>query len=1479
MISEIVTHMKTYTFFLAFLLYLYCGSILAAENPFSTPVTKSMIENRMLTEYFDGVKQRLFIQRGIEHVLATQTTNPGYNGVEFGKSKNPGVRHLCIGLSEQVAVGTMLVRGIGIPSVLSTDLPENSIDPTNEKQWITGKRLVGNEFVDSEDSLDRLSYSVWIFPENTKSSTIRFTHTAKGADKTYAGWLGGIYILSERFVNPTSRGVAFTKSQPQYVSRIIDGSNNDFHTTWDNGPQGAEFVVSKDRPEYVSVVWEQPVQLRGLCTLWTGFTDADAEIYVGDPKKHPNESTDPNDWQMVASRTELPNGYVPSLLPNWFDFGKTVSTRAVRLKIMGATKEDHEHLEKKTQHGKRIWLGELLCFMPLNQNQDPLAVLPPKQTTEHPPLPIRFTLPEDGLVSLVLEKEDGTRVRNIVSETPFKKGENIVYWDGSDDLQRDNEAAKHGIYSIPKRLIEPGSYTVRGLMRKPLELRYEFSVYNEGKPPWPTADQTGGWLTNHTPPGCAIWVPGEESATGSPLVYLGSYVSEGGHGLAWFEVDSDEPFSVTKKGGVGWVGGNWTGAQHLARDLGEKRNRDILIYVASVWGTSASNEEKGQDGEVRVSAMKKDGSTKVVKYRFKPLENANHENEWEPYLGGMAVYDGVVAVSLTKMNQIVFLEAETGKILNTVDWTDPRGLYYDANGDLFLLSEQSLFHWKNGELPKQQSGNTATLITGLDSPKNLTIDQLGNIYVSERGKSHHVRVFDKSGKFLRVVGKTGTLAAGPYDELRMNNPSGITVDGKNRLWVTETDFQPKRVSVWDSTGKLIRAFYGPAEYGGGGKLDPQDPTRFYYHGMEFKLDWDKGTFKPVRVYYRPESDKLGLPDGWGTQGFPETPLYIKNADGKADRFFTNCFNNNPTGGTPLACVWFDDPKTGILRPVAAFGATYNWSIFNKDEFRAKLPEGIGPTDDRRRNQCRFLWSDLNTDGQMQPEEVEFEVGGVGGITVGVDGNRIHFVATRITDSKDNNDKTPTSTVMYQAKRNASQTPTFSFVERKVLATEVQGPRSSGGDQALVDSINGRTVLTLGVGSFAPESVCGVKDGRPVWSYPNPWPGLHASHESPAPNEPGRLIGITRFLGDFVQGPYPCPIFAMNGNQGNIYLMTTDGIFVAELFHDVRLAPTWSMPQAHRNMDVGGLTLHDENFWPSITQTKDGNVFLVDGANSALVRIDGLDTIREIAPFKIELSKNDMESASNWLVESEQRRQGNVGQPSLRVPIRKESEAVKIDGSLDDWPGADWGVVDRSGVAAYFDSNSKPYDITATVCVSNDRLVAAFRTNQKDLLRNSGELPQALFKNGGCLDLMIGSGKDADPNRRDPVEGDARFLITIVAGKPKAVLYRPVVPGTATPVPFSSPWRTISIDRVDDITDKIEFASGENGEYEIAVPLTLLGLQPKPGMTIKGDMGILRGNGFATLARVYWSNKSTAITSDVPSEAQLTPTLWGNWLFE
>ena len=79
--------------------------------------------------------------------------------------------------------------------------------------------------------------------------------------------------------------------------------------------------------------------------------------------------------------------------------------------------------------------------------------------------------------------------------------------------------------------------------------------------------------------------------------------------------------------------------------------------------------------------------------------------------------------------------------------------------------------------------------------------------------------------------------------------------------------------------------------------------------------------------------------------------------------------------------------------------------------------------------------------------------------------------------------------------------------------------------------------------FSKLGIGGAKNGKPQWSYPSLWPGLHPSHSAPPPTERGMLIGTTRLLGGLVtpRGSEAGPLFFMNSNQGDMYAFTQDGL--------------------------------------------------------------------------------------------------------------------------------------------------------------------------------------------------------------------------------------------------------------------------------------------------------------------------------------------------
>ncbi len=681
--------------------------------------------------------------------------------------------------------GSVLVKGGGQLSVLKpgSAYPGNL---ANEADWLPAQRLTDNQ-ISGDEVRSRSEFALWVLPPGTSTRALRFTHVAPPADKEYSGWLGGAQILRERYANLAPQAIASASSRNEAAALLNNGTDDNTWKAWDNGKDGAEQIVSPQHPELVTLVWPRPVSLRAVNALWAGFAAADVQVFTGPETMHPREASDA-EWQTVASSDKIENQYPRTLGPNWLDLSRVYSTRAVRLRITKSIDDahGHSHMKGNAKDGRRVWLGELMALQALENADLSSVILPTEKVQSPPPIPVRFTLKEPGFVTLTIEKPDGVRVRNLVSETPFPAGDNVVAWDGTDDLLRDKDAASHGIFHIPAQFVSPGSYRVRGLVRKAIDLRYEFPVYNAGNPAWTTADHTGGWLANHSPPSSALFVPAEHSPTGKPVVALGSYVTEGGDGLAYVDLDGK------KLGGQGWVGGNWTGAPFLCRDAGPNAVPGNFAYAGAAWGEDSPRDPKEKRGEIRLTTLTTltaQGNKPILKYSFVPEKKTDakkREDNWGEHLGGIACYNGVLVFSLSKLNELVFVDVAKKAVIGKAALQNPRGMAFDAQGRLLVLSGQDLHRYTlpalsetiklpapevlvqggpqqlnaRGHKPDGTPAFERTVETNLDDPQQIALASDGRILISNRGDSHQINIFDANGKPHRDYRQSGQAIGG-----------------------------------------------------------------------------------------------------------------------------------------------------------------------------------------------------------------------------------------------------------------------------------------------------------------------------------------------------------------------------------------------------------------------------------------------------------------------------------------------------------------------------------------------------------------------------------------------------------------------------------------------------------------------------------------------------------------------------------------------
>jgi len=794
-----------------------------------------------------------------------------------------------------------------------------------------------------------------------------------------------------------------------------------------------------------------------------------------------------------------------------------------------------------------------------------------------------------------------------------------------------------------------------------------------------------------------------------------------------------------------------------------------------------------------------------------------------------------------KTNFIAICDGATGKLQKTVDAKYPQALHVMNDGLIAFVSDGTAIMTVNPD-----SGEVKPLLTDLKDATNFTFDSEGRCYVTVAGDEQQVKIFGKDGKLAGTIGKKGgRQLVGKWQEDGMRNPFSVVIDQANkRLWVTENDFFPKRISIWNlADGKLVKELFGPTHYGAsGGAINPLDPNVMVGVGCEWKLNPETGRSTCVGVFER------------STHGFAAF------CPASNEKLYVTVVTNFGIDHGPAGLRVFERLGEG------EYALRSEWRINNAD-------------------QTTTIWSDVNGDGKQDANEINklpytlmlaganhwsmnmnpADMTVYGGV---LDEGGVKWQAGTALkmDSRAVKLNQKEFAKVYRINPNgftACNAPRWDLDHMQELPNIWDKDLQNKGF-GMLPSKDNRLLLTCGE-----DFVChDLTANKVLWSYPNTFANVHGSHAAPPPI-PGLMRGAFGIIGTFKTSETGT-VWAINSNCGEWYLLSEEGYFLSHLFQGDPLKvhfPEKAVPGADMSecpCGAGG-----EDFGGSLTQGADGKVYGEAGAHSYWnLLITGFEKVARIGSGKIEIKPEDIP-----LAKAQQEAQMQVAIGTRQIEVKKLSPT--LTGNL----GKDFSGVQQVNFQKNEDST-----VRAVVAWDEKNLYLGWDVKDNTPWVNGATEPTQMYVSGDTVDFQFGSDPKASSKRGEAVAGDFRISIGNYQGKPTAVLYRQFST-VKKPKSFSSgivaKYEMEFVDVLADAQIHANVRPDKKGYVvEASIPWSTLGFTPVPGVKYHGDIGVTHGNvDSRTSLRTYWSNQETGLVNDVVYELKMVPKNWGDIVFQ
>ncbi len=519
---------------------------------------------------------------------------------------------------------------------------------------------------------------------------------------------------------------------------------------------------------------------------------------------------------------------------------------------------------------------------------------------------IVFKVDQPGKVSLAIYDSGGQMVRTLLNAIPYAGGSHQIEWDGKDD-----SGTKISGTGFTYKLLQTPGLRSEYLMTLQTTLPSgegwvdrQVGVGNHDGMTAVTVDPTGVYIASGvsettfnalkmTPDGkTRLW------SAHQPDINMGryAYASMGGQ-LYGLQQDAWVSYH-----GIHTPNGGWSAVGVTPSAVG---NGD---YIGVRWDALWPGAKRGDSGAW-----------------------AGAENSMD-----LAAFDAgnqpQLAISYRDQNAVQWRNPSDGTVLDTATVSEPKGIAFDNNGSLLVLSGDRILRVSRAN-PRPQ-----VVATGLTSPLRIDVDRSnGEMTVAETGSSQQIKRFSASGTLLSTHGRMGGRTYGLYEPRDFNNVNDVASDNAGGYWVTERS-SPRRVAHFAGNGALIGEWYAGSQWAPAANPEPGNPSVVWMQSnysdyIRATVDYASKSWKIHSIHPIVDSQGKGI-HALGT-----------GIDALKPRRVNGQLYLARDGG--LLGVWIVDEVNWKVRAIASASFQY---------------------DNTQDSQGHVLWADENGDGLAQANE-------------------------------------------------------------------------------------------------------------------------------------------------------------------------------------------------------------------------------------------------------------------------------------------------------------------------------------------------------------------------------------------------------------------------------------------------------------------------------------------------------------------------------